>query len=286
MKTKAPTALFGKTALTTKETCDRTTEAATNNFLTPANAAALINAQATASHLTDWAGRAVERAIKAHLNETIADHKQREEDSGQDDADEPVAFDKIIEGANVSAQENEDIQVLSQTEAPSSENVGIEPSPKEFMDTSLDALQREDAFLRGEENRRERDMDTITDEMVEEVMQLLQLFGIPYLKAPAEAEAQAVELEKLGLVDGVVTEDSDAIVFGSKSVYRNIFSDKKYVEVYSSSDSESIGLRHNEKVALAMLLGGDYTEGVKGVGIVNGMEIWKAFPVSPSIGTA
>jgi DNA excision repair protein ERCC-5 len=34
-----------------------------------------------------------------------------------------------------------------------------------------------------------------------------------------------------------------------------------------------------------MLLGGDYTEGVKGVGIVNGMEILKAFPVSSSIET-
>jgi DNA excision repair protein ERCC-5 len=32
-----------------------------------------------------------------------------------------------------------------------------------------------------------------------------------------------------------------------------------------------------------MLLGGDYTDGVRGVGIVNGMEIIKAFPVSESV---
>ena len=35
-------------------------------------------------------------------------------------------------------------------------------------------------------------------------------------------------------------------------------------------------------VALAMLLGGDYTDGVKGVGIVNGMEILQAFSVDDS----
>jgi DNA excision repair protein ERCC-5 len=39
----------------------------------------------------------------------------------------------------------------------------------------------------------------------------------------------------------------------------------------------------NEKIALAMLLGGDYTEGVKGVGIVNGMEILQAFPVAGGV---
>jgi DNA excision repair protein ERCC-5 len=32
-------------------------------------------------------------------------------------------------------------------------------------------------------------------------------------------------------VDGVVTEDSDSFLFGAKSVYKNIFNDKKYVEV-------------------------------------------------------
>jgi DNA excision repair protein ERCC-5 len=45
--------------------------------------------------------------------------------------------------------------------------------------------------------------------MVEDVMHLLNICGIPYIKAPAEAEAQCTELEKMGLADGVVTEDSD-----------------------------------------------------------------------------
>ena len=67
-------------------------------------------------------------------------------------------------------------------------------------------------------------------------------------------------------------------------MYKNIFDDKKYVEVYHARDADKdLGLSHNHMVALAMLLGGDYTEGVKGVGIVNGMEVLQAFDVSSSV---
>ena len=66
-------------------------------------------------------------------------------------------------------------------------------------------------------------------------------------------------------------------------IFLSIFDDKKFVEVYLSKDAEKLGLGLNEKIALAMLLGGDYTEGVRGVGIVNGMEILEAFPVSQGV---
>lgn len=142
----------------------------------------------------------------------------------------------------------------------------------------------EHSQMQDEMNRQQRDNDSITDEMKEEVIQLLQCFGIPYVEAPAEAEAQACALEALGLVDGVVTEDSDAFVFGGKKVYKNIFDDQKYVEAYAASDAErDLGLGHNHMIALAMLLGGDYTDGIKGVGIVNGMEVLQAFDVSVDI---
>ena len=121
----------------------------------------------------------------------------------------------------------------------------------------------------------------VTEEMRIEVMHLLRLFGIPYVVAPAEAEAQCATLEKLGLVDGIVTNDSDTFVFGGQKVYKNIFDDSKYVEVYHAKDaSEEMNLTQDALVALAMLLGGDYTEGVKGVGIVNGMEVLQAFDVA------
>ncbi|CAN0401876.1 unnamed protein product, partial [Discosporangium mesarthrocarpum] len=54
-------------------------------------------------------------------------------------------------------------------------------------------------------------------------------------------QAQCGELERLRLVDGTITEDSDAFAFGGKAVYRNIFNERKFVEVYLLADAERVG---------------------------------------------
>ena len=41
---------------------------------------------------------------------------------------------------------------------------------------------------------------------------------VPYVVAPYEADAQLAYLEKEGIVDGIITEDSDLLVFGCKNV--------------------------------------------------------------------
>ena len=73
-----------------------------------------------------------------------------------------------------------------------------------------------------------RDADEVTGTMLEESKQLLRLFGIPYIVAPMEAEAQCAKLEELGLVDAVVTQDSDTFLFGAINVYRNLFDEQRY----------------------------------------------------------
>ena len=47
-----------------------------------------------------------------------------------------------------------------------------------------------------------------------------QMFGVPYIIAPQEAEAQCAWLDGAGLVDGVVTDDNDVFLFGARRVYR------------------------------------------------------------------
>jgi DNA excision repair protein ERCC-5 len=120
--------------------------------------------------------------------------------------------------------------------------------------------------------------DAPTPEMFAEVQEMLALFGIPFMVAPSEAEAQCAALDAAGLVDGVATDDNDVFLFGGRRVYRHLFAEARYVEEYVTADVErELGLGRADLVALAHLLGCDYTEGVAGVGVVNAVEILRAF---------
>ena len=217
-------------------------------------------------------------------------HKKGEDEKKE--TDDSVGYEKLFYSTRIgepSAAENEEItrkDKCAQTEVLGSNHGSTRLAsawPEIAGETELtkETLEQYSKKWTEERNQMERDMDTVTDEMRADAVQLLRLFGVPFVEAPAEAEAQCVILEKLGLVDGIVTEDSDAFVFGAKVVYKNIFDDNKFVEVYNSCDAKKeMNISHDGMIALAMLMGSDYTDGVKGVGIVNGMEILDAFDVS------
>lgn len=123
-----------------------------------------------------------------------------------------------------------------------------------------------------------RDSDEVTDIMIEEVKNLLTCFGIPYIVSPMEAEAQCAVLLKSKLVDGIVTDDSDCFLFGGSFVYRHLFVEKKFAELYQmEAIQEKCDLNREDLISLAYLLGSDYTEGLKGIGPVNAMKILKIF---------
>ena len=153
------------------------------------------------------------------------------------------------------------------------------PQPLVDLDAELAAATAEADTARGDARRARIGADGPTTEMFEQVQELLQLFGIPYLVAPMEAEAQCAWLDSHGLVDGVATDDNDVFLFGGATVYRHLFADAKYVEEYRTADvGAELGLGRRDLIRLAQLLGSDYAEGVAGVGVVNAVEVLRAFP--------
>ncbi|KAG7632849.1 Helix-hairpin-helix motif class 2 [Arabidopsis suecica] len=155
--------------------------------------------------------------------------------------------------------------------------------PVEFSEANIEeeirVLDQEFVSLGDEQRKLERNAESVSSEMFAECQELLQIFGIPYIIAPMEAEAQCAFMEQSNLVDGIVTDDSDVFLFGARSVYKNIFDDRKYVETYFMKDIEKeLGLSRDKIIRMAMLLGSDYTEGISGIGIVNAIEVVTAFP--------
>ncbi|KMP06427.1 DNA-repair protein rad13 [Coccidioides immitis RMSCC 2394] len=174
----------------------------------------------------------------------------------------------------------EDVELMHQLAAETEEHARF-ASTLNFKSQAENAhdYERELKQLRAQQKKDRRDADEVSQIMVAECQQLLKLFGLPYVTAPMEAEAQCAELVSLGLVDGIVTDDSDIFLFGGTRIYKNMFNQAKFVECYLASDLEKeYSLDRKKLISFAHLLGSDYTEGIPGIGPVTALEILTEFP--------
>ncbi|OQR70393.1 DNA repair protein complementing XP-G cells-like [Tropilaelaps mercedesae] len=148
----------------------------------------------------------------------------------------------------------------------------------EFVASQKQQLKARAQALQSEINRLQRQTAEVTSSMADDCAELLQLFGVPCVRAPREAEAQCAALEHAGLVQGVVTDDSDIFLFGGQTVYRNLFSQNAHCEVYTAKTIETrLKLGQNDLIGFAMLTGSDYTNGIENVGPVTACEILAEF---------
>ena len=90
------------------------------------------------------------------------------------------------------------------------------PVPQAEIERERALLEDEEAELQYAQRANTINAESATGEMFSECQELLQMFGIPFIIAPMEAEAQCAAMDKMGLVDGVVTDDSDVFLFGAK----------------------------------------------------------------------
>ncbi|KAH7027716.1 uncharacterized protein B0I36DRAFT_327721 [Microdochium trichocladiopsis] len=192
----------------------------------------------------------------------------------------PETGEQILEDYDDEFSDPEDEQLLAQMaeEAEEHARFASQLTNKSAKDDQ-EAYERELKALRTQQKKDRRDADEVTQIMITECQALLRYFGIPYITAPMEAEAQCAELVNMGLVDGIVTDDSDIFLFGGTRVYKNMFNSNKFVECYLSNDLEKeLSLGREQLIAIAQLLGSDYTDGLPGVGPVTAVEILSEFP--------
>lgn len=183
-----------------------------------------------------------------------------------------------VDDDEFSDPEDEELMMQMAEEAEEHARFASELNQKSAAQNKED-YEKELRALRSQQKKDRRDADEVTQVMVTECQTLLRLFGIPYVTAPMEAEAQCAQLVKLGIVDGIVTDDSDTFLFGGTRVYKNMFNSNKFVECYLGADLErELSLSREQLISLAQLLGSDYTEGLSGVGPVTAVEILSEFP--------
>ncbi|KAM6584906.1 hypothetical protein CsatB_011908 [Cannabis sativa] len=115
---------------------------------------------------------------------------------------------------------------------------------------------------------------------VQECVELLELMGMPILKANGEAEALCAQLNAEGHVDACITSDSDSFLFGAKCVIKSIKPNtKEPFECYYMSDIEAgLGLKRNHLIAISLLVGNDHDiNGVQGIGLETALRFVRNF---------
>lgn len=223
---------------------------------------------------SDSNGEVIEISSNHENYVTLESKIEKEEPSREQEQRRPAVIDYNFE------EEDEDILVQQlQNEEVDHENLKSQIKMTHAIPiSSRDTRITEEQLLQEKLHKAKRDSDEVTENMIGDVQELLKRFGIPYITAPMEAEAQCAELYKIGLVDGIITDDSDCFLFGGDRIYKNMFSQKQFVECYLKSDIEDkIGLSRENLIELAILLGSDYTEGIKGIGPVLAVETLAEF---------
>ncbi|KAI0485803.1 hypothetical protein F4859DRAFT_396100 [Xylaria cf. heliscus] len=115
---------------------------------------------------------------------------------------------------------------------------------------------------------------------------LIRLFGFIVHDAPGEAEAECALLQQSGIVDAVLSEDVDTIMFGCTRTLRNWSSEgtkgsktPTHISMYDTQElgQGASGLDREGMVLVALMSGGDYLpEGIPGAGVKLACEAARA----------
>jgi flap endonuclease-1 len=131
-------------------------------------------------------------------------------------------------------------------------------------------------------------MSKLDQPMIEDAKRLLSLIGVPYVQAPGEGEAQAAYMASHGNVWAASSRDYDSILFGSPRVVRYLtISGREFLPskgisrplkpelIELSSFLGYHGITREQLVDLAILIGTDFNEGVKGIGPKTALKLIK-----------
>lgn len=112
----------------------------------------------------------------------------------------------------------------------------------------------------------------VTPEMARHLIEELKTAGVSYVVAPYEADAQLVYLERQGIINGIISEDSDLLVFGAKRLLTKLDQHGQCIEINRRDfcavrEVSLTGWTDAEFRQMAIMSGCDYLGGVNNMGL-------------------
>jgi Holliday junction resolvase YEN1 len=130
--------------------------------------------------------------------------------------------------------------------------------------------------------------DSLCTPLINRLIEIFRVNKIDFIQSPGEAEAECAMLQKFGVVDFVLTKDTDVFVFGATKVLRNFSRSEQDLSVSSTSNAvkdyyvtpvdmtkvaKETGLDYQRLILVATLRGGDYSNGMNNIGITRATKI-------------
>lgn len=122
----------------------------------------------------------------------------------------------------------------------------------------------------------------VTPEMARHLIEELKREGIPYVVAPYEADAQLVYLERQGLTNGSISEDSDLLVFGAKRLLTKMDQHGQCIEINRSQfcavrEISLTGWSDEQFRQMAIFSGCDYLESIGNMGLKTSYRMMRKY---------
>lgn len=113
---------------------------------------------------------------------------------------------------------------------------------------------------------------TVTPDMTFKLILELRRMNVTFVVAPYEADAQLAYLEKRGIIDGVISEDSDLLVFGVKKLITKLDQHGDCIEINRADfainrEINLAGWSDSMFRRMAIMSGCDYLPGINRVGL-------------------
>lgn len=112
----------------------------------------------------------------------------------------------------------------------------------------------------------------VTPDMARQLIEELKHAGVQYVVAPYEADAQLAYLEKKGIIQGILSEDSDLLVFGAKRLLTKLDQYGECIEIDGGDfgkcrEIDMVGWTRDDFRRMAILSGCDYLASINKMGL-------------------
>lgn len=128
----------------------------------------------------------------------------------------------------------------------------------------------------------------VTPAMTRLFIEELKKANVSYVVAPYEADAQLVYLEREGLISGIISEDSDLLVFGAKRLLTKLDQYGQCVEINRRDfcavrEISLTGWTDTEFRCMAILSGCDYLKGLDKIGLKTAYRLVRKYKTPEKI---